>query len=333
MIPAQHSASIKSGRRLAVPSAATSIFLILLLIVAVFAAFRFQSFASVANLKNICTAASILLVMAVGATFVIVTAGVDLSVGAVLVFSGVVADKVMAAAGGQGWRVVLLGFFVAAISGAAWGVINGTLIARARVPPLITTLGTLGAAQGLALIISEGVDLKDVPDVLGDTLGIGDFLGVPWLVIIAVVIAAIGGAVLAWTRFGRHTFAIGSNAAASREMGINVTRHLVIIYALAGLLAGIAGMLSLARYGSTTISGHTTDNLSVIAAVVIGGTSLFGGAGGVFGTAIGVLIPAVLDNGLVMIGLESFWRDVIVGVVLIAAVYLDQLGRRARAGR
>jgi ribose transport system permease protein len=333
MISAQNPLAAKGGRRLALPGAAVSIFLILLAIVAVFTAFRFESFASVANLKNICTAASILLVMAVGATFVIVTAGVDLSVGAVLVFSGVVADKVMAAAGGQGWGAVLLGFCAAAVCGTAWGMINGALIAKARVPALITTLGTLGAAQGLALIISEGVDLKDVPDVLGDTLGIGDFLGVPWLVVIAVIVAAVGGAALAWTRFGRHTFAIGSNPAASREMGINVTRHLIAVYALAGLLAGVAGMLSLARYGSTTISGHTTDNLSVIAAVVIGGTSLFGGSGGVFGTAIGVLIPAVLDNGLVMIGLESFWRDVIVGIVLIGAVYLDQLGRRARAGR
>lgn len=187
----------------------------------------------------------------------------------------------------------------------------------------------MGAAQGLSWIIA-GEDLKDVPMELGDTVGVGDFLGVPMLVLIAALVTVVGGIWLRSTRFGRHTLAIGSNVTASREMGIPIARHLISVYALAGCLAGLAGILSLARYGSTTIAGHATDNLSVIAAVVIGGTSLFGGRASVFLTAVGVLIPASLENGLIMVGLNTFWRDVMVGVVLIVAVYLDQMGRSQR---
>jgi ribose transport system permease protein len=132
------------------------------------------------------------------------------------------------------------------------------------------------------------------------------------------------------TRFGRHTYAIGSNPEAARRVGINVDRHLIKVYALSGLLAGVAGVLSLARFSTTTIASHSTDNLSAIAAVVLGGTSLFGGVGTVAGSVIGVLIPAVLKNGFVIIGVEPFWQSVAVGAVLIIAVYLDQLRRHAQ---
>lgn len=305
------------------------ILVILLIILVAFSLLRFDSFVSGANIRNIGMAASILLVMAVGATFVIATGGVDLSVGAVLVFSGVIAAKVMAVMGAEGWGASFVGILVACLAGTAWGVLNGFLVAKAKIPALVATLGTMGAAQGLSWIIA-GEDLKDVPMELGDTIGVGDFLGVPMLVLIAALVTVVGGIWLRSTRFGRHTLAIGSNVTASREMGIPIARHLISVYALAGGLAGLAGILSLARYGSTTISGHATDNLSVIAAVVIGGTSLFGGRASVFLTAVGVLIPASLENGLIMVGLNTFWRDVMVGVVLIVAVYLDQMGRSQR---
>jgi ribose transport system permease protein len=134
---------------------------------------------------------------------------------------------------------------------------------------------------------------------------------------------------LAQTRFGRYTYATGSNAEGVRRSGVNVDAHLIKVYALMGTLAGLAGFLSLARFGTTTVSGHATDNLNVIAAVVIGGTSLFGGVGTILGTVFGVFIPAVLANGFIIIGVQPFWQQVAVGIVLIAAVYLDQL-RRAR---
>jgi ribose transport system permease protein len=205
------------------------------------------------------------------------------------------------------------------------------LITRARVPPLIVTLGTLGAALGLAQVITDGVDLRDVPFSLVDTIGTGRLFGqIPWLVVIAAVVAVVFGVVLAATRFGRHTYAIGSNVEAAQRSGIDVDRHLVKVYALSGFLAGLAGFLSLARFSTTTIGGHSTDNLSAIAAAVLGGTSLFGGLGTIAGTVIGVFIPIVLQNGFVITGVKPFWQQVAVGAVLIAAVYLDQLRRRTQ---
>jgi ribose transport system permease protein len=143
-------------------------------------------------------------------------------------------------------------------------------------------------------------------------------------------VALVFGVILRMTRFGRYTYAVGSNAEAPRRAGIHVDRHLVKIYALAGTLAGLAGFLSLARFSTTTLGGHSTDNLNAIAAVVLGGTSLFGGIGTIGGTVVGVFIPAVLQNGFVITGVQPFWQQVAVGAVLIAAVYLDQLRRRTQ---
>jgi ribose transport system permease protein len=305
--------------------------LILIAIIVVFSILQFSSFATINNLRNIATDASILLVIAVGMTFVIITAGIDLSVGSVLVFAGVIGGKVMQDIGGDNLGVILIGLVACLISGAAWGVLNGVLITKARVPPLIVTLGTLGAALGIAQVITDGVDLRDVPFSLVEKIGTGDLFGqVPWLVVIAVVVAIVFGVVLAATRFGRHTYAIGSNVEAAQRAGINVDRHLIKIYALSGFLAGLAGFLSLARFSTTTIGGHSTDNLQAIAAVVLGGTSLFGGIGVIAGTVIGVFIPVVLQNGFVITGVKPFWQQVAVGAVLILAVYLDQLRRRTQ---
>jgi ribose transport system permease protein len=320
-------------RRPALLGSATDITAILVVIVALFSVIDFQSFFTPANFTNVLISASLLIVMAVGATFVLITGGVDLAVGSVLVFSGVIAGEVMKAMGGQGVAASAAGILIAMAAGAVWGTVNGLVITKLRVPPLIATLGSFGAAQGLAQVITNGNDLKDIPPELVDTLGVGRVAGVPWLVIVALVVALIGGLVLAFTRYGRRTYAIGSNAEAARRAGINVHRHLISVYTVAGLLAGLAGIMSYAQFGSTTLSGHATDNLAVIAAVVIGGTSLFGGVGTIFGTLVGTMIPAVLANGLVIVGLNSFWRDFAVGVVLVAAVYLDQLRRRSRTSR
>jgi ribose transport system permease protein len=264
-------------------------------------------------------------------TFVIITSGIDLSVGSVLVFSGVVSAKAMNGIGGNGVGVLLVGLAVALGCGLGWGVLNGVLITKARVPPLIVTLGTLGMSLGLAQIITGGVDVREVPSKLVTSIGVGRlFDQIPWLVVIAVAIAVVFGVLLAATRFGRHTYAIGSNEEAARRAGINVDRHLIAVYGIAGTLAGLAGYMSLARFATTTIGGHSTDNLQAIAAVVLGGTSLFGGIGTVLGSVVGVFIPVVLQNGFVITGVEPFWRDVAVGAVLIAAVYLDQLRRRTQ---
>jgi ribose transport system permease protein len=309
----------------------TWIILILAGMIVAFSLLEPDSFATVNNARNVATNAAILLVVAVGMTFVIITAGIDLSVGSVLVFSGVVSAKAMNGIGGNGAGVLLLGLAVAVGCGLGWGVLNGVLITKARVPPLIVTLGTLGMSLGLAQIMTGGVDVREVPSKLVTSIGVGRlFDQIPWLVVIAVAIALVFGVLLAATRFGRHTYAIGSNEEAARRAGINVDRHLIVVYGIAGLLAGLAGYMSLARFATTTMGGHSTDNLQAIAAVVLGGTSLFGGIGTVLGSVVGVFIPVVLQNGFVITGVEPFWRDVAVGAVLIAAVYLDQLRRRTQ---
>jgi ribose transport system permease protein len=309
----------------------TWIILILAAMLVVFSLMEPDSFATVNNFRNLATNAAILMVIAVGMTFVIITAGIDLSVGSVLVFSGVVSAKAMNGMDSDGWDVIIVGVIVAVGCGLGWGILNGLLITKARVPPLIVTLGTLGMALGLAQIITDGVDIREVPAKLVTSIGVGRaFDQVPWLVVIAAVVAVVFGLVLALTRFGRHTYAIGSNDEAARRAGINVDRHLIAVYGLSGALAGLAGFMSLARFATTTLGGHATDNLQAIAAVVLGGTSLFGGIGTMLGTVVGVFIPAVLQNGFVIVGVEPFWRDVAVGAVLILAVYLDQLRRRTQ---
>jgi ribose transport system permease protein len=312
-----------------VAGSSTWIGLILVALVAVFSLINPADFFSASNGRNIATDAAVLLILGTGMTYVIITAGIDLSVGSVLVFAGVVAARAMNGVGGDGTGTILVGLIVAVLAGLAWGLVNGFLIAKAKIPAFIVTLGTFGIALGAALLITGGVDEREVPVKLIDGIGTGRLLGIPWLVVIAVIVCLIFGVILAQTRFGRYTYATGANAEGVRRAGIGVDAHLIKVYALMGTLAGLAGYVSLARFGTTTIGGHTTDNLNTIAAVVIGGTSLFGGVGTILGTVFGVFIPAVLQNGFVIVGVQPFWQQVAVGIVLIVAVYLDQL-RRAR---
>jgi ribose transport system permease protein len=306
-----------------------------------FTLMRPTQFGTLFNFRNIAIDGATLLVMSVGMTFVIITGGIDLSIGSVLIFSGVIAAKVMAGVehstnGSVGQ--LLLGVAAALAVGLGWGLLNGVLIAKGRIPALIVTLGTLGMALGAAQLITGGIDVRGLPLMLGNTIGNGDLqltgmgflLRIPWIVFVAAGVTIVGAIALAATRFGRHTYAIGSNPEAARRAGIAVDRQLIKIYGLSGLLAGLAGFLNLAHFTTTTLAGHSTDNLQAIAAVVIGGTSLFGGIGSILGTVVGVFIPAVLQNGFVILGVQAFWQPVAVGAVLIAAVYVDQVKRRSR---
>jgi ribose transport system permease protein len=277
------------------------------------------------------------LVMAVGQTFVIITAGIDLSVGSVLVLAGVVADLWCIHHGGtnSGWGTIGVGCLLGLATGLGWGALQGVLVAKAKVPPLIVTLGGFYAAgEGVSYLITGGSDFRTVPKSLVNTIGLGNFpgTGIPWLIVIPFAITIIGALVLAFTRFGRYTYAIGSNPEAARRSGINVDRHLIKVYALCGLLAAVAGILSLANFDSTTIASHSFDNLQVITAVVLGGTSLFGGRGSMLGSFIGLAISQILLTGLVIVGVNQYWQEVAIGAVLVAAVYLDQLRRRPRGG-
>ncbi|TDO50524.1 ribose transport system permease protein [Kribbella sp. VKM Ac-2527] len=311
-------------------SSATWVTAALFLILALFIIMNPAEFGTASNLSNIALDASILLVLAVGGTYVLITGGVDLSIGSVLVFSSVAGAKVMQHFGGAGGDAVIGGLAAALVAGAGWGFINGFVITRMRVAPLVVTLGTLGMALGFALMWAGGNDLQGVPPNLVYRFGLGNILpGIPAVATVAAFVALVAGVVLAWTKFGRYTYAIGSNSESSKRAGIAVDRHLIKVYMLGGLLAGLAGFLSLARFGTTSIAGHNLDNMNALTGVIIGGTSLYGGVGKVFGTVIGTLIPAVLQNGFVIAGLPPYWQQVAVGAVLIFAVYLDRARRDA----
>ena len=300
---------------------------VLVVIVAFFSVAAGGKFFSPSNFSLISQNIAVWAVLGVGMTFVIITSGIDLSIGSVLVFSSVVAAKVM-----DSWGTASIGILAALVTGAIWGLLNGVLVAKAKIPPLIVTLGTLSIALGLAQVITGGIDVRSVPGALTDFNTYIKILGIPSLPFVALVVVIIGGIVLHKTRFGRYTYAIGSNEEAARRVGVHVSRHLIMVYGLMGMLAGLGAVLALAQFGTTTIAGQSLTNLNVIAAVVIGGTSIFGGEGSIFGTVVGLFIPAVLQAGFVIIGVEPFWQGVAVGIVLIAAVYIDQ-SRRAAALR
>jgi ribose transport system permease protein len=304
-------------------------FIVLILLVVVFSLLSPVNFPTPGNVRNILVDAASLLVLATGVTYVMIAGGIDLSIGSVLVFANVAAAKAMTAVGIDNALAVPVGVVVALLSGLFWGLFNGFCITRLRVPALITTLGTLGAVLGLANLLVDGNDLSNVPNSV-ISMTTSSFLGLSWLVWIAVVVVVVGALALALTRFGRHTYVVGSNAEAARRAGINVDRHQMKLYAISGLLAGLAGLLALIRFDATTLSGHTTDFLAVITGVVLGGISLFGGIGTVGGAVVGIFISSVLINGFTIVKVQPFWQQVAIGFILIAAVYIDQLKRRNR---
>ncbi len=308
---------------------------ILVGLVVAFSVLHPGSFLTLFNIQVLFIQLCLLLLLAVGMTFVIITGGIDLSVGTVLIFSGVLSAEVMQSLGGgdatnDGVGLILVGLVVSIAAGGAWGLINGWLVAYAGVPPLIVTLGSFGAALGVADLITDGNDVRTVPGALRNTVGSGTLFYIPYLVIVVAVITLFFAWLLHTTKFGRYTYAVGSNPEAARRVGIPVKKQLLWVYLLTGLLAGVAGFLSLAYYGTTTIASHTTDNLNAISGVVLGGTSLFGGSGVLLGTVFGTFIPQVLTSGFTISGVPPFWQPIAVAIVLVAAVWFDQRRRRNR---
>ena len=308
---------------------------ILVGLIVAFTALHPSAFLTLFNIQVLFIQLCLLLLLAVGMTFVIITGGIDLSVGTVLIFSGVISAQVMQSLGGgdatnDGIGVILLGLLISIASGGLWGLINGWLVAYAKVPPLIVTLGSFGAALGVADLITDGNDVRTAPSALRNVIGSGTLFYVPYLVIIVAVITLFCAWLLHTTKFGRYTYAVGSNPEAARRVGIPVQKQLLWVYLLTGLLAGVAGFLSLAYYGTTTIAGHTSDNLSAISGVVLGGTSLFGGSGVLLGTVFGTFIPEVLTSGFTISSVPPFWQPIAVAIVLVAAVWFDQRRRKNR---
>jgi ribose transport system permease protein len=298
-----------------------------------------HAFLQSSNFKNLALDTSEVILLGIGETFVIITAGIDLSVGGILVFSGVAGGLVMLHFSGTAAQVdalqyphastaVPLGIVVSLAAGTGWGLVNGLLVTRLRLPPFIVTLGTLGMAFGAADLLTGGTNLSSIPTGFQNSVGNGTILGLYVPVIVALIAVIIAYLMLNMTRFGRYTAAIGSNEEAARRSGVDVDLHLIKVYTLTGFLCGLAGLIDVARFGTENLSAHNTDNLNAIAAVVIGGTSLFGGVGTILGTVVGAFIPTVLNNGFVINGIDPFWQEVLVGATIIFAVYLDQWRRR-----
>lgn len=297
--------------------------------VLLFALLAGDRFLTTSNLVLTAQNVAVLTVVACGATFVLITAGVDLSVGSVAILGEVVAAKTIIAAGGDGLFDASLGIVAGIGVGLLVGLINGVGIAYLKVPPLIMTLGSMMMGVAAAQIITDGVN---VPNRTLSAMGNGRVGGVPYIVLVGLGVVVIAGVLLHLTVFGRHTYAVGSNAESARRVGINVNAHLLKVYGLAGMLSGFGGVLSLARFNTTSIGGHQSDPLEAIAASALGGTSVFGGVGSIAGTVIGVWIPGVLRNGIIILGVQAYWQGIIIGLVLIATVWFDQHKRRAAAG-
>ncbi|HXT94152.1 MAG TPA: ABC transporter permease [Trebonia sp.] len=331
-VPARAMARSPLVVRRALSAGETWVFAALIILMAIFTGLAPGKFLTLNNLSLNAQTAAPFLLMAVGETFVILTAGIDLSVGFVLVLCGVVAGEFYLSNGGPdaGVGTIWLGAILGLLTGAAFGALQGFAVAKLKIPPLIATLMGLGVAEGLSYLITGGSDVRAVPNTLVSSIGTGYFAGVQWVIIISFLVTLVFGLILAYTRFGRYTYAIGSNPEAALRAGVNVDWHLIKVYSLSGLMAGVAGIVNLAYFGTTTISAHPLDNLTVITAVVIGGASLFGGRGSMLGTFIGVFIPVLLLSGLNIVGVNQYWQYILTGLVLGAAVYLDQIRRRLR---
>jgi ribose transport system permease protein len=282
-------------------------------------------FFSLGNLFEITIQAAVIALIAVGQTFVILSGGIDLSVGAVLAATSVVAALAMGAGYGLAG-----GITAGLLSGALFGAANGVVIGKLGIPPFIATLGMMGIARGFALIITGGIPVFNLAPGF-EFLGQGRIANiVPVPTVLTLVLYWIGYVVLRRTRLGRYTYSIGSSAQATAFSGVNVPRYLILIYMVSGFTTAIAGLTETSRIGSGQPAGGVGYELDSIAAVVIGGTSLFGGEGNLFASLVGALIIATLRNGLNVLGVYAFWQQVATGAILIAAVYLDRWRRRRR---
>jgi ribose/xylose/arabinose/galactoside ABC-type transport system permease subunit len=293
-----------------------------LIAMAIFFGSMNPNFWSVTNLTNVSRQISILALISIGQTFAILSAGIDLSVGSLLALVSVVCAQAMLAYGMAG------GILVGVLAGCAAGLVNGVLVGKARIPAFIATLGMLVAARGLALTLSGGLPVAGLPHEFL-VIGAGYLGPVPIPTAIAAVAFVIAYLVLSHTQFGRYIYAMGSNEEAAILSGINVTKYKIMVYVVSGLCAGIAGVVLTSR----VISGQPTlgevQELYAIAAVVIGGGKITGGVGGIGRTLMGVLVLGILSNGLNLIQVSSYVQNIVVGAIIVVAVYID-LARERR---
>jgi inositol transport system permease protein len=291
--------------------------LFILLAMIIVMSFMSDTFLKTQNILNIVRQISFIGIVAMGVTIVIITTGIDLSSGSVIALTSVLVASV-AHPGDSLIGALALGAGI----GIACGAINGIITAKGKIPPFIATLGMMTAARGLALLFSDG---RPVPNLSESFmfLGKGVIAGIPVPIIIFILIGIISHILLSKTKFGKYTYAIGGNEHAAKICGINVDRHLIFIYMYAGLLSAIAGIMLTARISVGQPSMGVSFELDAIAAAVIGGTSLSGGVGTIPGTIIGALIIGVLNNSLDLLGVSSYWQQILKGAIIVTAVLID----------
>jgi len=288
-----------------------------LVMILLFATFLSKAFLTLDNILNVVRQVSIIAIIAAGMTFVILTAGIDLSVGSVLAVAGALSASVMVKTGS-----ILLAIVVALAAGFVFGYINGLFITKGNIPPFITTLAIMVLARGCVLVYSNGSPIATKSDIY-NFLGKGYILGIPFPVVILIVLYAICHIILNYTKFGRSVYSLGGNREATRLSGINIDRVEVAVYSISGLLAGLTGLILTARLGSAQPTAGTGYELDAIAAVILGGTSLAGGQGAIFTTVIGAMILGVLDNILVLLNVNPFASNIVKGAVILMAVLAD----------
>lgn len=271
------------------------------------------------NLLNVVRQSSIIGVMAVGVTFVILSGGIDLSVGSVMAVSGMIAAGTM-----QNGAGVFAGILVALGVGIAAGLVNGLLVTKARITPFVVTLGMMSIARGITLVYSQGYPISGFSETFR-FIGGGVFLGVPFPVILLLLAVVVAWGVLTQTRLGRYTYAIGGNEETVKLSGINSDFYKTLVYVISGATAAISALILTSRLNSAGPTAGLTYELTVIAAVVIGGTSLSGGRGTVWGSLIGALLIAVINNGMNLLSISPYFQELVRGVIIILAVYVDRL--------
>ncbi len=309
--------------------------LVALLIMVLAMTFLSENFATSDNFFNVLRQVSVNLCISVGMTLVILTGGIDLSVGSVLALSGAVAAGMMKNGLELQGANVFVGFsflgciVVALLIGAILGAFNGLMITRFKLPPFVATLGMLTIARGLTMLYTNGFPITGIGESFS-FLGTGWLIGVPMPVWVALAVVIFFAFYMKKTRTGRYIFAIGGNEKASLLSGIKVDKVLLLVYTLAGVLSAVAGLLVTARLDSAQPNAGGGYELDAIAAVVIGGTSMSGGKGSIAGTVVGALIIGVLNNGLVLLDVSPFWQQVIKGFVIIGAVVLDKYSAKSK---
>ncbi|AMX00973.1 ribose ABC transporter permease [Rummeliibacillus stabekisii] len=291
-----------------------------LLLIIIIISFMSPSFLTATNIFNVLRQVSISALIAFGMTFVILTGGIDLSVGSTLALTGAISAGLLA-----GGMNPLLAMFIGLLLGALLGAINGVIIAKGKVAPFIATLATMTIFRGLTLVYTDGKPVSGLGDSQAFQLfGKGYLFGIPVPVVTMIVAFIVLYFILKQTTFGRRVYAIGGNEEASRLSGINVDRITIAVYALTGMLAALSALILTSRLNSAQPTAGQSYELDAIAAVVLGGTSLTGGRGWIFGTLVGALIIGVLNNGLNLIGVSSFFQQVVKGIVILIAVLLDR---------